>query len=81
MLIQEALGKILSEERQKQGLSQLLLSEKAALHLNTIQGIEAGRYNAKVSTVYQICHALDIPIADVMAALENAQPDLPEDNY
>ncbi len=81
MRIQEALGKILSEERQKKGLSQLLLSEKAALHLNTIQGVETGRYNVKLSTVYQICHALGISIADVMAALEKAHPDLPEDRY
>ena len=81
MEIQAALAKVIKEERQKQSLSQLVLSEKAAVHLNTIQALESGKYILKVSTLFQICRALDVSVASIIDRVEDLDPVIPTDPY
>jgi transcriptional regulator with XRE-family HTH domain len=81
MDIQMALAQVIREERQKQSLSQLILSEKAALHLNTIQALESGKYILKISTLFQICRALDVSAATIIDRVEDLDPSIPTDPY
>ena len=76
-----ALAQVIREERQKQSLSQLILSEKAALHLNTIQALESGKYILKISTLFQICRALDVSAATIIDRVEDLDPSIPTDPY
>jgi transcriptional regulator with XRE-family HTH domain len=81
MKIQNALGQVLSKERQRIGLSQMELSERAALHLNTIQGLESGRFNLKLTTVFQIAKALQMPVSTIMESVEAMDLEIPTDKY
>lgn len=81
MEVQSALGIVIGRVRREKGLSQLLLSEKAALHLNTIQSIESGKYNIKVTTVFQIANGLGVSVSSLMEAVEEQPIDLPSDQY
>lgn len=81
MEIQAALGQVISRIRQAQGLSQLKLSEKAALHLNTIQAIESGKHNTKITTIFQIAHALKLSPSKILAQIEKKPIDIPTDRF
>jgi transcriptional regulator with XRE-family HTH domain len=81
MDIQSAFAKIIREERRKQNLSQLVLSEKAALHLNTVQALESGKYAAKITTLFQLCRALDVSAASIIDRVEDLSPEIPTDAY
>jgi len=81
MKIQHAVGQVLSKERQKLGLSQLELSERASLHLNTVQGLESGRFNLKLTTVFQMAKALDMPVSEIMESVEAMDLEIPTDDF
>jgi len=81
MKIQNAVGQVLSRERRKIGLSQLELSERASLHLNTIQGLESGRFNLKLTTVFQVANALDIHVWEIMKSVEAMDLEIPRDSF
>jgi transcriptional regulator with XRE-family HTH domain len=81
MKIQTAVGNVVSEQRRRLGLSQLELSERAALHLNTVQGIESGRFNLKLSTVFQVAKALQVPVSELMEQVETMEIEIPTDKY
>lgn len=66
MDISKAFGQSICKVRQSQGVSQLALSEKADLHLNTVQAIESGRHNLKLTTAFQLADALGVKMSSLV---------------
>lgn len=74
MEVPQAFGQVICKARQSKGFSQLLLSEKADLHLNTVQAIESGKHNPKITTVFKLAAALDQKAGELMNQVEAKTP-------
>lgn len=61
--IEVKVGKKLSSLRQERGLSLRALSERSGLAINTLSMIEKGKTSPSISTLQQLAHVLEIPIA------------------
>jgi len=73
MDIPKAFGQAVCKQRQSQDMSQLVLSEKADLHLNTVQAIESGRHNPKLTTVFQLSDALGVTPSALIEGIQLKQ--------
>lgn len=57
-------GKKIKELREKSGLSQEALSDKAGLYRTYVGHIEVGRYSPSAYTVYKIAKALNVTASE-----------------
>ena len=51
--------------RLQRGLSQEDVAERAGIHVTYLSGIERGRRNPSVKSLYRIAKALDIPVREM----------------
>jgi transcriptional regulator with XRE-family HTH domain len=63
MEVQQRLGRAIRERRERAGLSQEGLADKAAIHRTYLSGVETGDRNPTVEVIARIAKALGIPIA------------------
>ena len=62
----KALGRTIRERRQRLGLTQEELAEKADLHWTYVSGVERGVYNVSIVKLYRIAIALKTRIRDLV---------------
>lgn len=62
----EAFARNLRRAREKAGLSQEALAERADMHRNAIALLEAGKRDPKVSTVAKLAKALGVKASDLL---------------
>ena len=60
-------GQRVREERQKQGLSQEQLAERAGVHRTYIGMVERAEKNITLLNIEKIAKALDVPISRLMS--------------
>ncbi len=65
-------GQIIRRFREKQGLTQEVLSGLAAISRSHLAEIERGRTNANVETLWKISEALGMRCSDLIRAVEQA---------
>ena len=63
------LGETLRASRKEAGLSQERLAELADLHPNYIGEVERGEKNISIDALLRIAHALNVPMAHLVAGL------------
>lgn len=59
----------LRRAREKAGLSQEALADKAGMHRNAIALLEAGKREPRLSTIARLAKALGIPTRDLLKGL------------
>ncbi len=60
--IRERIGKHIATLRHQRKMSQEMLAEKSGVSLRAIQGIETGKFSARLDTLQQIAEALDCDV-------------------
>lgn len=70
MLDSKLVGKILSDFRNKKGISQEVLSGLADIGRTHLSAIERGERKPTLETFYRICCALGVKMSDVAAEIE-----------
>jgi len=60
------LGRAVRSERQRRGLSQEELAERAGLDRTYVSGLERGTRNPSLTTQHKIADALGLPLADLL---------------
>jgi len=68
-----AFGKRVRELRDRLGLSQEELAERAGLHRNYIGGIERGERNVAILNVARLASGLGVSIAELFAPFDKRQ--------
>ena len=68
--LRSALGSRVRERRQKLGLSQEELAERAGLHWTYVSGIERGRRNPGLNTLSTLASALRLSLAELVRDLD-----------
>lgn len=69
MTKQELLKKIgqnIKEVRARKGVSQLMLAGELKADKSNISRLESGRINPKISTLYAVANALEIPLDELV---------------
>ncbi len=78
VLFRRLLGEVLRDRRMQRGLTLREVSAEARVSLGYISEIERGQKEASSELLASLCHALDLPLSDVLrnasdaAALEEA---------
>jgi len=75
---QRALGRAVREMRARRGWSQETLGERAGLHRNYVQSIEAGKINATFRTLLRLVGGLRVPLSELVAVYERQLADGPQ---
>lgn len=70
---QPALGRAIRQIREREGLSQEELAEKANLHATWVSPIETGRNNPNFGTVRRIARALGVTMVELVALAERLE--------
>jgi len=60
-------GKRVRTLRERAGLSQEALAEKAGLHRTYLGGVERGERNLGLKNVFRVAEALGVPVAELFA--------------
>ena len=68
--LKESLGAAIRERRKGLGLTLALLSERTGVSLGYLSQIELGKNSASIETLYRICLALGIKLADLFQAVQ-----------
>ena len=66
-------GRRLREVRERVGLSQEKLAEKAKLHRTYVSSVERGKRNISLLNIERLAHALGVSMSELM-------PDIPGDD-
>lgn len=64
-----AFARNLRAAREKAGLSQEALAERAGMHRNAVALLEAGKRDPRVSTVAKLAKALGISASDLLTGI------------
>ncbi len=64
------LGEVIRKRRAELGYSKVVLAERAGVCRDFLTRIEAGEKNASLHIMSQFCAALDLPLSDLLAAIE-----------
>jgi transcriptional regulator with XRE-family HTH domain len=70
---EKAFGEAFRKLREKRGISQEVVCEKAGCDRTTVSLIERGLVSAKLETIVRICKAISALPSDVMRAMENSR--------
>ena len=65
-------GSVLRKYRTRKKWSQMKLAMEAGMHLNALGNLERGLRNPSLRTVFVLCKALGVSVAEFMAAVEKA---------
>ena len=71
-LFRRLLGDVLRERRLDQGLTLRQVSAEARVSLGYISEIERGQKEASSELLASLCHALDMPLSDVLRNVSDA---------
>ena len=71
-----AFGSELRKLRKAKGWSQMKLAMEAGLHLNALGHLERGERTPSLHTVFVLCRALKVPVAELVSSVEKARPQL-----
>jgi len=77
MDLDEASSRVLKKLRQKKGLTQEELSEKAGLDVTSISRFERGVRKPSIESLFLIAKALNMSPKAIVAEIENLKPKLP----
>jgi transcriptional regulator with XRE-family HTH domain len=72
LLFRASLGDVLRAERMRQGMTLRDLSSSARVSLGYISEIERGQKEASSELLSSLCHALDMPLSDVLRNVSDA---------
>ncbi len=72
-----AIGRRVTQLRNRKSWSQLKLSLESGVHINSINGIEKGRTNWTIRTLCKLAVALGVPWQDVLRPPERGSPGQP----
>lgn len=64
-----AFARNLRAAREKAGLSQEALAERAGMHRNAVALLETGKRDPRVSTVAKLAKALGVPASDLLKGI------------
>jgi len=68
-------NKWLRKYRENKGWSQMKLAIEAGMHLNAVGNLERGQRNPSLQTVFLLCQALGVSVAEFMGEVEKGQED------
>jgi transcriptional regulator with XRE-family HTH domain len=73
--IREAFGVVLRKKRKEQGYSQEELAHRAGITMRYVSLLEGNKRQPTISTLYLLCKALEISMAEFVSEIEkeNAQ--------
>jgi len=66
-----AFAQVLRQYRKRKKWSQMRLAMEADMHLNSLGNLERGERNPSLQTIFILCKALDVSVAEFMAAVED----------
>jgi len=72
-----AIGRRVRERRERLGLSQEQLSERAGLHWTYISGVERGRRNPSLNTLARLAKALEVSLPRLVSNLRPSKAEPP----
>jgi transcriptional regulator with XRE-family HTH domain len=72
-----AIGRRVRERRERLGLSQEQLSERAGLHWTYISGVERGRRNPSLNTLARLAKALAVSLPRLVSNLRPSEAEPP----
>ena len=72
VLFRRLLGEVLRERRMQRGLTLREVSAGARVSLGYISEIERGQKEASSELLASLCHALDLPLSDVLRSVSDA---------
>jgi len=67
--LRPAFGRRVRALRERRGLSQEQLAERAGLHWTYVSGIERGTRNPGLNTLGRLSRALDVPLSRLLVTL------------
>jgi len=65
-----AFGQVLRKYRKQLEWSQMKLAIEAGMHLNALGNLERGEHNPSLQTIFVLCKALNVSVAEFMAEVE-----------
>ncbi|MBR6807512.1 MAG: helix-turn-helix transcriptional regulator [Clostridia bacterium] len=63
-------GKVIAAYRQKQGITQEVLSGLSDIKRTHLSAIERGERKPTLETLYRICNGLDVRMSDLVRSIE-----------
>jgi transcriptional regulator with XRE-family HTH domain len=72
VLFRRLLGEVLRDRRMQRGLTLREVSAEARVSLGYISEIERGQKEASSELLSSLCHALDMPLSDVLRNVSDA---------
>jgi len=72
VLFRRLLGEVLRDRRMQRGLTLREVSAEARVSLGYISEIERGQKEASSELLASLCHALDMPLSDVLRNVSDA---------
>jgi transcriptional regulator with XRE-family HTH domain len=72
VLFRRLLGEVLRDRRMQRGLTLREVSKEARVSLGYISEIERGQKEASSELLSSLCHALDMPLSDVLRSVSDA---------
>jgi transcriptional regulator with XRE-family HTH domain len=72
VLFRRLLGEVLRDRRMQRGLTLREVSAEARVSLGYISEIERGQKEASSELLSSLCHALDLPLSDVLRNVADA---------
>ena len=72
VLFRRLLGEVLRDRRMQRGLTLREVSAEARVSLGYISEIERGQKEASSELLASLCHALDMPLSDVLRNVSHA---------
>ena len=72
VLFRRMLGEVLRDRRMQRGLTLREVSAEARVSLGYISEIERGQKEASSELLSSLCHALDLPLSDVLRNVADA---------
>ena len=72
VLFRRLLGEVLRDRRMQRGLTLREVSKEARVSLGYISEIERGQKEASSELLSSLCHALDMPLSDVLRNVSDA---------
>jgi transcriptional regulator with XRE-family HTH domain len=72
VLFRRLLGEVLRDRRRQRGLTLREVSKEARVSLGYISEIERGQKEASSELLSSLCHALDMPLSDVLRSVSDA---------
>ena len=72
VLLRRLLGDVLRERRREQGRTLREVSASARVSLGYLSEVERGQKEASSELLLSLCHALDMPLSDVLRSVSDA---------